>query len=77
MLKVWYKFLPLSCGVLMSLISTVFIIQFVRTIHFQTMPFLLEIPSESWFSLIVAFVVGTIGVPLAVTGIKSIEKNDI
>ncbi len=73
MLHIWLRFLPLSCGFLLSLISTMFVVQFVRGVHFQTAPFLLEIYPEAWFSLCAAFLIGTIAVPLTITGIKRVD----
>jgi len=55
MFRIWFKFLPLSCGVLLSLVSTIFIVHFVRGVYFQTLPFLIEIDPEAWFSLGIAF----------------------
>ena len=73
MLKIWIRFLPLSCGILLSLMSTIFIIAFVRGVHFQTTPLLFEIFPEAWFSLSAAFLLGTIGAPLTVMGMKRID----
>jgi len=79
MFKVWLKYLSLSCGILFCLISTVFVIDFVREIYFQynsqTNPTIyFEIPTEAWFSIIMAFLFISVGVPMTITGLKKIDE---
>lgn len=74
-MKFWFRCIPLTLGVILSLASTLFMIFFTRNISLD--PSYFEIHPEGWVSLGLSFALAFIGVPLTVWGIKLLEEKNI
>ena len=71
MFKFWLKCIPLTLGIILSIASTLFLIDFVRGVELELGNF--RINSEQILDLIAALFIGSLGVPITVHGIKQIE----
>ncbi len=71
MFKFWLQCIPLTVGILITVLSVMLMAEFARDINL----FVGKIDSEAWPYLLLGFTTGLIGVPLCLHGIKQFTRG--
>lgn len=70
MIEFWKKCFPFTLGMMLSVSFVLFMVEFIRSLDFYDMQYLLE----GWPFALGAIICGLIGVPLTVAGIKRLSE---